>query len=74
MASKKTNKLILFCIVLLSVFSFIFTNLEACHILNDPAYSEAIIAENDMAQSILPELKLVKNLFLNAIDILGSNF
>jgi hypothetical protein len=75
MANKKTKKLILVCVVFLSVFSFIFTNAEACHTLNSPDYTYQVEVDNIENQSnLLTEIYFVKEFISRALDILSSNF
>ena len=75
MTSKKTNKLIFAFVVLLSVFSFVYTNLEACNTVNNAEYSYDVESE-DMENHInlLPDIYFVKELLSRGLDILGSNF
>ena len=75
MANKKTNKLILVSVILLSVFSFVFTNVEACHTLNNPENSYQVeIDEDNNHANLLPEIYFVKQFVSRALDILSSNY
>lgn len=75
MAKKKTNNILFVLVVLLSVFSFVFTNAEACHTLNDPQYSyELELQKANNTPDLLPELMIVKELLARGLDILSSNF
>jgi len=75
MTKKKTNNFLLVLVVMLSVFSFVFTNAEACHTLNNPEYSyELELQKNNDNSNLLPELIVVKELLARGLDILSSNF